>query len=116
MRTRRSFAAAVAGLLVLASGCTLDDKSTTTEAGSGSITPIEGLDAETVSVGSKEFDEQLVLGHIALLVLQAAGAKTEDNTNITGSDNVRKSLRSEEHTSELQSRENLVCRLLLEKK
>src|SRR5690606_42011164 len=28
----------------------------------------------------------------------------------------RGSLRSEEHTSELQSRENLVCRLLLEKK
>src|SRR5690606_40082781 len=29
---------------------------------------------------------------------------------------VRQMLRSEEHTSELQSRENLVCRLLLEKK
>src|SRR5690606_41137468 len=28
----------------------------------------------------------------------------------------RAGLRSEEHTSELQSRENLVCRLLLEKK
>src|SRR5690606_40949114 len=28
----------------------------------------------------------------------------------------RQDLRSEEHTSELQSRENLVCRLLLEKK
>src|SRR5690606_41722182 len=28
----------------------------------------------------------------------------------------RVALRSEEHTSELQSRENLVCRLLLEKK
>src|SRR5690606_39279904 len=28
---------------------------------------------------------------------------------------VRQQLRSEEHTSELQSRENLVCRLLLEK-
>src|SRR5690606_39800436 len=28
----------------------------------------------------------------------------------------RGSIRSEEHTSELQSRENLVCRLLLEKK
>src|SRR5690606_41199328 len=28
----------------------------------------------------------------------------------------RRSRRSEEHTSELQSRENLVCRLLLEKK
>src|SRR5690606_40065020 len=29
---------------------------------------------------------------------------------------VRNQTRSEEHTSELQSRENLVCRLLLEKK
>src|SRR5690606_40976000 len=29
---------------------------------------------------------------------------------------IRRSSRSEEHTSELQSRENLVCRLLLEKK
>src|SRR5690606_41657575 len=29
---------------------------------------------------------------------------------------VRVGVRSEEHTSELQSRENLVCRLLLEKK
>src|SRR5436309_14450733 len=29
---------------------------------------------------------------------------------------LRRMLRSEEHTSELQSRENLVCRLLLEKK
>src|SRR5690606_41723262 len=28
----------------------------------------------------------------------------------------RQTVRSEEHTSELQSRENLVCRLLLEKK
>src|SRR5436309_8163126 len=31
-------------------------------------------------------------------------------------DGKKSSLRSEEHTSELQSRENLVCRLLLEKK
>src|SRR5690606_41147931 len=33
----------------------------------------------------------------------------------TSYDNFQK-MRSEEHTSELQSRENLVCRLLLEKK
>src|SRR5690606_41523646 len=31
-------------------------------------------------------------------------------------DHLPHALRSEEHTSELQSRENLVCRLLLEKK
>src|SRR5690606_39728959 len=36
-------------------------------------------------------------------------------TNISGF-NKSSGLRSEEHTSELQSRENLVCRLLLEKK
>src|SRR5690606_40984993 len=31
-------------------------------------------------------------------------------------DRIKAAVRSEEHTSELQSRENLVCRLLLEKK
>src|SRR5690606_41316993 len=35
----------------------------------------------------------------------------DDNAHV-----LRFALRSEEHTSELQSRENLVCRLLLEKK
>src|SRR2546427_5420414 len=38
------------------------------------------------------------------------------NTNDTESDDVDKAARSEEHTSELQSQSNLVCRLLLEKK
>src|SRR5690606_41474264 len=33
-----------------------------------------------------------------------------------GAGDARAEIRSEEHTSELQSRENLVCRLLLEKK
>src|SRR6202007_3444480 len=33
-----------------------------------------------------------------------------------GKQNAANKTRSEEHTSELQSRENLVCRLLLEKK
>src|SRR5690606_41576507 len=34
----------------------------------------------------------------------------------TATECLQKVVRSEEHTSELQSRENLVCRLLLEKK
>src|SRR2546430_12666729 len=37
------------------------------------------------------------------------------NTTVIGS-YVRPAVRSEEHTSELQSQSNLVCRLLLEKK
>src|SRR5690606_41640469 len=36
--------------------------------------------------------------------------------SVTSSPKSPASMRSEEHTSELQSRENLVCRLLLEKK
>src|SRR5690606_40663832 len=36
--------------------------------------------------------------------------------HITGAHHKHTQSRSEEHTSELQSRENLVCRLLLEKK
>src|SRR5690606_41965763 len=38
----------------------------------------------------------------------------EDNERRFGAE-IREKYRSEEHTSELQSRENLVCRLLLEK-
>src|SRR3712207_7347038 len=36
--------------------------------------------------------------------------------HLTHGDDTSKELRSEEHTSELQSRQYLVCRLLLEKK
>src|SRR5690606_40471223 len=47
--------------------------------------------------------------------------KINDNPLIEDEDinqkkDVKYTIRSEEHTSELQSRENLVCRLLLEKK
>src|SRR5258707_11494031 len=39
-----------------------------------------------------------------------------DPVHLSGSSEARKMRRSEEHTSELQSRQYLVCRLLLEKK
>src|SRR5207302_10536890 len=55
-----------------------------------------------------EHAEDFALAGLALEVLQAI----EDL--LLGRQG--QSLRSEEHTSELQSRENLVCRLLLEKK
>src|SRR5690606_41715846 len=42
---------------------------------------------------------------------QVVHAQVEHRAQVVG-----QPLRSEEHTSELQSRENLVCRLLLEKK
>src|SRR5690606_41120114 len=43
-------------------------------------------------------------------------ARLEELRLAATEDRLEAALRSEEHTSELQSRENLVCRLLLEKK
>src|SRR5690606_40274024 len=58
------------------------------------------------------------LGHpadqpdVELVVADQAGVPAF----VAGQARRRQQVRSEEHTSELQSRENLVCRLLLEKK
>ncbi|MCT2582176.1 glycine betaine ABC transporter substrate-binding protein [Actinophytocola gossypii] len=87
-----SVVAVVVGLVVLAAGCTLEEESPRAETGSGSIERIDELSGVSITVGSKEFDEQLVLGQIAILALQAAGADPVDETNITGTDAVRRSL------------------------
>src|SRR3712207_6887156 len=50
----------------------------------------------------------------AIASIAAAGIPKEDLVKFK--DVLHKDLRSEEHTSELQSRQYLVCRLLLEKK
>src|SRR5690606_40140177 len=52
-------------------------------------------------------------GHIGTQVLKIRPPLEQSSNRPVG---FPKDLRSEEHTSELQSRENLVCRLLLEKK
>src|SRR5439155_2614902 len=44
------------------------------------------------------------------------GHELEDPRHLLGEDRKRRLVRSEEHTSELQSRGHLVCRLLVEKK
>src|SRR3712207_8389262 len=50
------------------------------------------------------------------LVLVATGAKVNDELAGAAGVACQDGIRSEEHTSELQSRQYLVCRLLLEKK
>lgn len=53
--------------------------------------PMEGvdLDGAQVSVGSKNFTEQIILGKMALILFESAGANTEDLTNVPGSNSVR---------------------------
>src|SRR5699024_11477922 len=63
------------------------------------------------------FEEVLILREGELIVHETADELRTRACRITGDvDQVNAFIRSEEHTSELQSRFDLVCRLLLEKK
>lgn len=57
--------------------------------GPGSIRPVPELDGVPITVGSKDFTEQNILGYIIELALSAAGAQVRDLTNIQGSNSVR---------------------------
>ncbi|NNN33810.1 glycine/betaine ABC transporter substrate-binding protein [Streptomyces sp. S3(2020)] len=57
----------------------------------GSVDPA-ALDGVTVKVGSKEFDEQLLLGQLTLKMMCAAGAKAVDETNSKGASQTRAKL------------------------
>ena len=52
------------------------------KAGSVKSNALKGV---TVKVGSKEFDEQLILGQLTVKMMCAAGATVVDNTNTKGS-------------------------------
>jgi osmoprotectant transport system substrate-binding protein len=90
--TRRAIALVM--IAAVATGCTIAEDKDNTAVGEGSIKKIDALKGAKIKVSSKEFDEQLLLGQIAMVVLRAAGADPEDKTNITGSANVRQALTS----------------------
>ncbi|GAA3663816.1 glycine betaine ABC transporter substrate-binding protein [Microbacterium marinilacus] len=83
-------AIAATGLLAL-TGCGLQSATAYTPASApGSIQPIDGLpEGATLTITSKNFTEQLVLGKIGVLTAQAAGFETNDMTNVPGSVPVR---------------------------
>jgi osmoprotectant transport system substrate-binding protein len=81
---------AVAGVAV--SGCTVSKATGSDTVKSGSIQKIAALKGANLKVGSKDFDEQLVLGQVAMVALQAAGANPVDKTNIQGTNNTRLAL------------------------
>ncbi|MER7010513.1 glycine betaine ABC transporter substrate-binding protein [Saccharopolyspora sp. NPDC000359] len=98
LRTSRRGALKLASLAVagvLLSGCGLSSGSSVPLAVEpGSIQPVPELEGVTVTVGSKNFTEQIVLGYIAEFTLAAAGADVRDLTSIVGSSTARQALRS----------------------
>ena len=59
----------------------------------GNKVSLSGLE---ITVGSKEFTEQLILGQIAIQALEAAGATVIDRTGLAGTDAAREALESGE--------------------
>lgn len=81
--------AASLGLCMVLTACGGDDSS----GGSpGSDENAGGLDGASITVGSKDFDEQKVLGAIAVAALKNAGADVTDRTNTGGTDVTRAAL------------------------
>jgi osmoprotectant transport system substrate-binding protein len=88
---RRSLAAvATTACLAVTAGCGLGTAAGFSPSGKldGPVKDVD-LGGASVSVGSKNFTEQLVLGKIAVILLQSAGADVTDLTNIPGSASAR---------------------------
>ncbi|KUI42870.1 glycine/betaine ABC transporter substrate-binding protein [Mycobacterium sp. GA-1199] len=75
---------------LLLTGCGLGAGSTVPlKVGPGSIQPVAALDGVRITVGSKEYTEQVILGYILEFTLAAAGADVRDLTGIVGSRSTR---------------------------
>lgn len=85
-------AGVLAGTLAL-SGCGLGERESTTDVDAGSV-DADALKGAKFVVGSKDFDENILLGKMTLLMLKAAGADVTDKTNIKGSVTTRTALQS----------------------
>ena len=84
MRTVRA-AVVLPSVAALLAGCGLQSASTfTPQAEPAAIQPLAGVDGAPITVGSKNFTEQLILGKIAVIALQVAGFEVSDRTNIPG--------------------------------
>jgi osmoprotectant transport system substrate-binding protein len=96
MRLRVAAVAALALVLgPVLTGCGLQAaESYVPAADPGSIRPLQGIDGAQISVGSKNFTEQLILGKIAVIALRTAGFDVVDRTNIPGSVPARKGMTS----------------------
>ncbi|MGB3369886.1 MAG: glycine betaine ABC transporter substrate-binding protein [Rhodococcus sp. (in: high G+C Gram-positive bacteria)] len=85
---RRLFAVALSAAVL--AGCGLESGGAVPlSVGPGSIEPVPELDGVRMTVGSKDFTEQITLGYIIEFAMTAAGADVRDLTNIQGSNSTR---------------------------
>jgi osmoprotectant transport system substrate-binding protein len=83
--------AALSAAALLLTACGDDEPEAGPETG-GSIAEDYDLSGAELTVGSKEFTEQLILGHMARLALEAAGAEVTDEIGLAGTAIVREAL------------------------
>ena len=87
--TRTLAALAAVGLTL--SACSLDSEP---EAKSGDLAENASLDGATLTVGGKEFTEQLILCEVTAQALESAGADVERKCGLTGSNTTHAALKS----------------------
>ena len=97
MRTRTRRIARAVGLIAVASvlaACAGGGRSGGGNAGGGDVGDQVNLRGATITVGSKEFTEQLILAEIAIQALENAGATVERQTGLVGTTAAREALTS----------------------
>ncbi|HEY9564954.1 MAG TPA: glycine betaine ABC transporter substrate-binding protein [Nocardioides sp.] len=89
--TSVSVTAVLACLGLLLSGCGLGTAAGPVRTGelAGPLSDIKSLDGLKISIGSKNFSENIILGKMAVTLLSSAGADVIDLTNIPGSSAAR---------------------------
>ncbi|MEU4518583.1 glycine betaine ABC transporter substrate-binding protein [Amycolatopsis sp. NPDC024027] len=93
MKLRRLFAVALLGVTLSSCGLTVN-QAVPYDIKPGSIQPIPSLQGLKVTVGSKDFTENIILAYMAEMALTAAGADVVDLSDIKGSNSSRQALLS----------------------
>lgn len=90
VRRRLGLTGLVTAATLALSGCGLGTSGGFTPSGelTGEVSDID-LSGMNVSVGTKNYTEQILLGKIGVVLLESAGANVQDLTNIPGSTSVR---------------------------
>ncbi|MDX3191197.1 glycine betaine ABC transporter substrate-binding protein [Streptomyces sp. MN03-5084-2B] len=93
MKLRRLSVVALLGLTLSSCGLTVN-QAVPYDIKPGSIQPIPALQGVKVTVGSKDFTENIILAYMAEMALTAAGADVVDLSDIKGSNSSRQALLS----------------------